>query len=277
MEALSAVEEIVLDTPFGAPSDAYVVGTLGGQRVAFLARHGRGHRFSPHRVNYRPDLYGFKMLGVEYLIGVSACRQPARDLAPGHIVIPNQLFDRTQGRKLSFFDDPEAGTQGLVRPCRGRGSLLQPALGDLLRSSQTDRGCSALGEICSRSRGRCFSTKAESRTFRSWGMDLIGMTTTPEAQLAREAEMSYAVMAHVTDYDVWHESETPVTVEKVDPDVAHRMRRLPKQAVINAAARRGRPLLAAGRLAASTIITNRSAVRREVIERLALLVGHYFG
>ena len=277
MEALSAVEEIVLDTPFGAPSDAYVVGTLGGQRVAFLARHGRGHRFSPHRVNYRANLYGFKMLGVEYLIGVSACGSLREDLAPGHIVIPNQLFDRTQGRKLSFFDDPEVGTEGLV-----------------VHVGVADPFCSLLSDICFEAvkqtgaavhwggnfvtiEGPRFSTKAESRTFRSWGMDLIGMTTTPEAQLAREAEMSYAVMAHVTDYDVWHESETPVTVEKVIQTLLANAE-VAKQAVINAVQllEGVGPSPQQGALR-DAIITNRSAVRREVIERLTLLVGHYFG
>ena len=114
MEALTDVAEVVLETPFGAPSDAYVVGTMAGQRVAFLARHGRGHRVSPSRVNYRANIYGFKMLGVEYLIGVSACGSLREDIAPGHIVIPDQLFDRTSKRAGSFFDDPDAGTGGLV-------------------------------------------------------------------------------------------------------------------------------------------------------------------
>ena len=204
MESLQDVEERDVATPFGEPSDSYFVGTLHGCRVAFLARHGRGHGVSPSRLNQRANIYGFKSLGVEYLIGVSACGSLREDFEPGHIVIPDQLFDRTRNRALSFFDDPEAGTDGLV-----------------VHASLSEPFCPFLSEVCYRAaketgisvhqggnfitiEGPRFSTRAESHVFRSWGMDLIGMTTTPEAQLAREAEMSYAVMAHVTDYDVWH-------------------------------------------------------------------------
>ena len=215
MEALQDVHEVALETPFGKPSDNYIVGNLHGQQVAFLARHGRGHHISPTRLNQRANIYGFKMLGVEYLIGVSACGSLQEQYAPGHIVIPDQLFDRTCSRALSFFDDPTVGTDGLV-----------------MHVGVAEPFCSLLSELCYYAvqatgnpvhrggnlitiEGPRFSTKAESRVFRSWGMDLIGMTTTPEAQLAREAEMSYAVMAHVTDYDVWHDEEDPVTVEMV--------------------------------------------------------------
>lgn len=276
IEQLEDIEEIRLDTPFGAPSDAYIVGTIGGQRVAFLPRHGRGHRISPSRLNYRANLYGFKLLGVEYVIGVSACGSLQEQIAPGHIVVPDQLFDRTHGRAGSFFDDPEAGTAGLVT-----------------HVSVADPFCLYLSEICYRAvqqtgnpvhrggnfitvEGPRFSTKAESRVFRGWGMDIIGMTTTPEAQLAREAEMSYAVMAHVTDYDVWHESEEPVTVDAViktllrNADVA-------KQAVVNAITL----LAGAGQTPQANamrdaLITARAAVPPEIIERLKPIVGKYY-
>ncbi|MFN8445283.1 MAG: S-methyl-5'-thioadenosine phosphorylase [Caldilineaceae bacterium] len=276
IEALTNVEEVTLNTPFGSPSDNYIVGTLHGQRVAFLPRHGRGHRISPTRLNQRANIYGFKMLGVEYLIGVSACGSLQEHIAPGHIVIPDQLLDRTTGRSLSFFDDPAVGTDGLV-----------------VHISVADPFCPRLSQICYEAvqqagahvhmggnfvtiEGPRFSTKAESRVFRTWGMDIIGMTTTPEAQLAREAEMSYAVMAHVTDYDVWHESEEPVTVEMVVQTLM-RNADIAKQAVANAIAllANAGPTPQANALR-DAIMTNKKLVRPDVVEKLKLIVGRYF-
>ena len=276
MEALTDVEEIVLETPFGAPSDAYITGTLHGQRVAFLARHGRGHRISPTRLNQRANIYGFKMLGVEYLIAVSACGSLRERIHPGHIVIPHQLFDRTSGRALSFFDDPAVGTDGLV-----------------VHVSVAHPFCDMLSEICAKAvvqagadvhrggnfvtiEGPRFSTRAESFAFREWGMDIIGMTTTPEAFLAREAEMSYACMAHVTDYDVWHATEEAVTVDAVirtllrNADVA-------KQAVSNAIAllADSGPSPYADALK-DAIITNKAVVPAQAVENTRLIVGKYF-
>ena len=276
MEALQDVEEVRLETPFGPPSDSYMVGTLHGQRVAFLARHGRGHRISPTRLNQRANIYGFKMLGVEYLIGVSACGSLREHLKPGHIVIPDQLFDRTRLRPLSFFDDPDVGTDGLV-----------------VHVSVAEPFCDFLSSICYRAveqtgnpvhlggnfvtiEGPRFSTKAESRAFRQWGMDIIGMTTTPEAQLAREAEMSYAVMAHVTDYDVWHESEEPVTVEAVIRTLMHNSE-VAKQAVANAIAllADAGPSPQANALE-NAIITDRALVPKKAIDNLEAIIGKYF-
>lgn len=275
METLTDIQEVVLDTPFGAPSDAYIIGMMAGQRVAFLARHGRGHRISPSRVNYRANIYGFKLLGVEYLIGVSACGSLREDIAPGHIVIPDQIFDRTHGRKLSFFDDPDAGTDGLVVHI-GVADPFCPTLADICYEAVAEAGAPVhWGGAFITVEGPRFSTKAESRTFRSWGMDIIGMTTTPEAQLAREAEMSYAVMAHVTDYDVWHESETPVTVEMVVQTLLANTA-VAKQAVTNAIRR----LATAGPSPQAdalrdAIITNRAAIRPDIIAHLAPLLGKY--
>ncbi|MDE0311909.1 MAG: S-methyl-5'-thioadenosine phosphorylase [Caldilineaceae bacterium] len=276
METLSEIEEIELDTPFGKPSDAYIVGTLHGQRVAFLARHGRGHRISPTRLNQRANIYGFKMLGVEYLIAVSACGSLQERFRPGDIVIPDQIFDRTRLRGLSFFDDPKVGTEGLV-----------------VHVSVAHPFCDFLSDICLRAvdqagatvhrggnfvtiEGPRFSTKAESIVFRQMGMDIIGMTTTPEAFLAREAEMSYACMAHVTDYDVWHETEEAVTVEAVIRMLMHNAE-VAVKAVANAI-----ELLAdcgpsphADALQ-DALITDRKAVPAEVIDRLELIVGKYF-
>ena len=277
LDALADIEEVSLETPFGAPSDAYITGTLHGQRVAFLARHGRGHRISPTRLNQRANIYGFKMLGVEYLIGVSACGSLRERFAPGHIVIPDQLLDRTSGRALSFFDDPSVGTDGLV-----------------MHVSVAHPFCAVLSDVCVRAveqtgatvhnggafvtiEGPRFSTKAESHAFRGWGMDIIGMTTTPEAFLAREAEMSYACMAHITDYDVWHETEEAVTVEAVirtllrNADVA-------KNAVTNAIARLAgigpSPYADALR---DALITHKAAVPSQAVENTRLIVGKYFG
>jgi 5'-methylthioadenosine phosphorylase len=276
MEALQAVEEIQLTTPFGAPSDSYIVGTLHGQRVAFLPRHGRGHVINPSRLNQRANIYGFKLLGVEYLIGVSACGSLQEQYAPGHIVIPDQLFDRTSGRALSFFDDPAVGTAGLVVHV----SVADPFCGFLssvcYQAVQATGNPVHLGGNFVTIEGPRFSTKAESRVFRSWGMDIIGMTTTPEAQLAREAEMSYAVMAHVTDYDVWHESAEPVTVEMVIRTLHHNAD-VAKQAVANAI-----QLLAnAGPspyhdALAYAIITDKRRVLPTVVEKLQHIVGRYF-
>jgi len=172
-----------------------------------MARHGRGHRISPTRLNQRAHIYGFKTLGVEYLIGVSACGSLQEHIHPGDIVIPDQLFDRTSGRALSFFDDPTVGTEGIVAHV-GLADPFCPLLSDFCYQAVEATGNRVhKGGGFVTIEGPRFSTKAESRIFRSWGMDIIGMTTTPEAQLAREAEMSYAVMASVTDYDVWHETE----------------------------------------------------------------------
>jgi 5'-methylthioadenosine phosphorylase len=266
----------VLETPFGSPSDSYLVGKLEGQSVAFLARHGRGHRISPTCVNYRANVYGFKQLGVEYLIGVSACGSLQEHIAPGHMVIPDQLFDRTAGRPSSFFDDPDAGTGGLVVHVSVADPFC-PLLSDVLYQAVKEAGVAVhRGGNFVTVPGPRFSTKAESRVFRSWGMDLIGMTTTPEAQLAREAEMSYAVMAHVTDYDVWHETEEAVTVEAVIRVLLHNAE-VAKAAVANAIRRLADagPTPQAGALR-DAIITHKSLVRPDVVERLSLIIGPYF-
>jgi 5'-methylthioadenosine phosphorylase len=276
MEALTDVEEIKLETPFGAPSDAYIVGTLHGQRVAFLARHGRGHRISPTRLNQRANIYGFKLLGVEYLIGVSACGSLQEHIHPGDIIIPDQLFDRTSGRALSFFDDPTVGTEGLVVHV-GLADPFCPFLSDYcVRAAESTSNRVHRGGGFVTIEGPRFSTKAESRIFRSWGMDIIGMTTTPEAQLAREAEMSYAVMAHVTDYDVWHETEEPVTVDAVVRVLMHNAE-IAKQAVAGAVAdlANAGPSPYADALR-DAIISDKRHVDPAVVARLAPLVGKYF-
>ena len=277
MDTLTDVEEVELNTPFGKPSDAYLVGTLHGQRVAFLARHGRGHRISPTRLNQRANIYGFKMLGVEYLIAVSACGSLQERLRPGDIVIPDQIFDRTRLRALSFFDDPDVGTGGLVVHV----SVANPFCDDL--SDICYRAVEQTGATAHRGgnfvtiEGPRFSTRSESIVFRKMGMDIVGMTTTPEAFLAREAEMSFACMAHVTDYDVWHETEEAVTVDAVIR-MLKRNAELALEAVANAIAllAESGPSPHANALR-DALITDRNAVPVEVIDRLELLVGKYFG
>lgn len=210
MDDLTEREARRIDTPFGAPSDAILIGTLRNRRVAFLPRHGRGHVHNPSEVPYRANIYALKTLGVKYLIAISACGSLRESMAPGHIVVPDQLFDFTKGKRAhTFFENGFVAHVGVADPfsiemSKVVGNAVQQAGGTLHPS-----GTFITIE------GPRFSTKAESNLFRQWGMSIIGMTTSPEAYLAREAEMAYACMAHVTDYDVWHETEEPVSVEQV--------------------------------------------------------------
>ncbi len=273
--ALQDVEEIWLDTPFGQPSDAYIVGTLEGQRVAFLSRHGRGHRIGPTRLNSRANVWGFKKLGVEYLIAVSACGSLQEHLAPGDIVVPDQLYDHTRLRSLSFFDDVGAGTDGIVVHVSVANPYCEFLSEVCYRAVQAAGATAHLGGAFVTIEGPRFSTKAESRAFRQLGLSIIGMTATPEAFLAREAEMSYAVMAHITDYDVWHESEEPVTVDAVIR-VLLRNAEVAKQSVTNAV----RMLDQAGpspyrNALQDAIITQRGLWPEQAVQRLDLLIGKY--
>lgn len=209
MDGLTDIEERVIDTPFGKPSDAFVIGTLEGRRVAFVPRHGKGHFLTPTEVPYQANIYAMKSLGVKYLLAVSACGSLREDYAPGHICVPDQLYDNTKLRKSSFFGDTIVAHV----------SVADPFSAEL--SKAVANSVSAVGGTVHEGggfitiEGPRFSTRAESNIFRQWGLSIIGMTTSPEAYLAREAEMAFACMAHVTDYDVWHESEEPVTVEMV--------------------------------------------------------------
>jgi 5'-methylthioadenosine phosphorylase len=208
-ENLTNLETFEVDTPFGKPSSPITVGTLAGKRVAFLARHGIGHIYTPSEVNYAANIYAVKSLGIRRVVAVSACGSLRDDFAPGHLVLPDQLFDFTRNRRRSFFGD------GLVAHV----SVADPFCEDL--SKLVLKAVNQTGAIIHRGgtfitiEGPRFSTKAESNLFRAWGMDIIGMTTSPEAFLAREAELCYISLAHITDYDVWHLSEEPVNVEMI--------------------------------------------------------------
>ena len=209
MAELQDVEPVRMNTPFGKPSDEIVTGTLHGRRVAFLPRHGRGHSFSPSAIPYRANIMAMKMLGAKYIVSVSACGSLREDYEPGHIVIPDQLFDMTHARERSFFDGGLVAHVSVADPFSPE--LNASLLNAVRRAGGTVHDTGTFITI----EGPRFSSKGESNTYRQWGMSIIGMTTSPEAFLAAEAEMAYAVMAHVTDYDVWHESEQPVTVEMV--------------------------------------------------------------
>ncbi|NJK79735.1 MAG: S-methyl-5'-thioadenosine phosphorylase [Chloroflexaceae bacterium] len=270
MDALTDIEEVTLQTPFGNPSDAFIVGTLAGQRVAFLPRHGRGHILTPTEVPSRANIYGFKQLGVQYLIAVSAVGSLREAYAPGHIVIPDQLFDRTKGiRPFSFFGDGLVVHVQFDRPfCAGLRQRLYAAAQRAGATVHLDGTY-----VCME--GPQFSTIAESEENRRRGHDLIGMTALPEAKLAREAEIAYAILAMVTDYDVWHPSHDTVTVDiviKVLMENASLSQHVVQEAV--ALIGEGYDSLAHHALA-NAIITDRSRIPAAARERVALLVDQY--
>ena len=223
--ALEKTERIEVDTPFGKPSAPILQGLINGKKVVFLARHGIGHVLNPSEVNYRANIYALKSLGVEQIISISACGSLREDFAPGNIVVPSQLFDHTRMRKQTFFEEGLVVHVSVAEP-------FCPTLSTLLHQTLTSVGAdSHQGGAMITIEGPRFSTKIESNTFRSWGLSLIGMTTSPEAFLAREAEICYAVMAHVTDYDVWHMSEESVNVDLVIKTL-HKNTELAQQTII---------------------------------------------
>jgi len=207
--ALSNIETFEIDTPYGKTSSPVVVGILDEKKVAFLARHGVGHIFSPTEVNYRANIYALKKIGARRVVSISACGSLREDYEPGHFVVPNQLFDFTKHRTSSFFGE------GIVAHIGSADPYCDELRKDVIKAvDQTGTTVHDSGVYIT-IEGPRFSTKAESNLYREWGMSIIGMTASPEAFLAREAGMCYATMAHVTDYDVWHVTEKPVTVEMV--------------------------------------------------------------
>jgi 5'-methylthioadenosine phosphorylase len=269
MPGLQDAREYHLDTPFGKTSAPVVIGTLEGERVAFLARHGIGHHLSPGEVPYRANIYALKSLGVQRIVSISACGSLKEEFAPGHIVIPDQIYDNTHGRARSFFGEGLVAHVSVANPyCADLSNQLEPAV--RAAGGVTHRGGSFITI-----EGPRFSTRAESNTYRSWGMSIIGMTAAPEAFLAREAEICYATMAHVTDYDVWHVSEAPVTVEMV-------IQTLNKNtAIAQEAVRRLAGSLRPARecdcedALATALITRKNAIPTETRQKLDLLVNKY--
>ncbi len=267
---LSDTREHFPDTPFGQPSAPILVGTLHNQKIAFLARHGIGHGRNPSQVNYRANIYALKSLGAERVIGVNACGSLREDFRPGDLVVPNQLYDNTKKRDSSFFEEGIAVHISTADPFCGDFSA---QVVEAVRSTGArvhTRGSFLIIE------GPRFSTRLESNTFRSWGMSIIGMTAAPEAFLAREAELCYTTIAHITDYDVWHTSEDPVTVEMILRILNQNMERI-KEAITYLCqhpppSKRTCECPAA---LAGALITSPGVISEETRTRLELLIGKY--
>jgi 5'-methylthioadenosine phosphorylase len=270
MPGFKAEEEVHNETPFGSPSDNYILGELAGRRVAFLARHGRGHRLSPSELNYRANIFGMKALGVERIISLSAVGSLKEEHRPLDFVIPDQFFDRTRSRVSTFFGD------GLVAHI----SFAHPICSELafvVADACADAGVHAThGGTYLCMEGPAFSTKAESNLYRSWGMDVIGMTNLTEAKLAREAEICYATVAMVTDYDCWHPDHDAVTVNQIIATltrnaenacsvVAHAVAKMPAERTCSC-----------GSALFHAIITDRKMVPEATRRKLGILIDKYF-
>ncbi len=270
MAELTDREERRVQTPFGEPSAPYVIGTLRGKRVAFLARHGVGHRLLPSELNFRANIYGLKMLGVEYILSASAVGSLKQEYKPMDLVIPDQFLDRTRGRISTFFGRGLVAHVGFAHPFCGR--LSELAFG----SARTAGATVHQGGTYVCMEGPQFSTLAESQLYRSWGMDIIGMTNLQEAKLAREAEICYATIALVTDYDCWHPDHDQVTVEMIIANLTQNAR-MAQQVIAGAVA--ALPFERACECATAlkhAIITRPDVVPDEVKRELAPIVGKYF-
>ena len=269
LAAIQGLREERLETPFGAPSDVYFTGTLGGVPVAFLSRHGRGHRLSPTEINYRANVCGFKMLGCDALLSASACGSLREELAPRHAVVPDQFIDRTRHRKDTFFEDGIVAHAGLADP-------VCPELAhDLAEGGRAGGLTVHRGGIYVCMEGPQFSTRAESNLYRSWGADVIGMTNLTEARLCREAEICYASLALVTDYDCWREATESVSVESILAilvENAAAARRAMSEAVARVRSDRPCGCREAMRFG---IITDRNAVSETARQRLRPVAGRY--
>ncbi|MBN1681685.1 MAG: S-methyl-5'-thioadenosine phosphorylase [Anaerolineae bacterium] len=272
MPELTGVTTHQIETPYGMPSDAVRVGTLAGQRVAFIPRHGRGHIYNPTEVPYRANLFALKLLGVRHVIGVSACGSLREEFEPGHIVVPDQLIDRTSAdRPRSFFEEGLVVHVSTADPfCPGLSAVIADAV-------EASGGTVHRAATYVTVEGPRFSTRAESALYRQWGMGIIGMTTSPEAFLAREAEMCYAIMAHVTDYDVWHATEEDVSVDLVVQTFSANIR-LAQRALVEAVRRLAEieDDCTCHHALDGAFITDRDHVPAETLERLWPIVQPYF-
>ncbi len=271
MAELTERTEVTVETPFGPPSGPYVTGTLSGRKVAFLARHGAGHRIQPSDLNFRANIYGFKTLGVERLLSASAVGSLKEEYAPLDLVIPDQFFDRTKGRISTFFGNGLVGHVAFAHPfCEH----LSTTLYDAATSAGGARIHKGGTYVCME--GPQFSTRAESLLYRSWGMDIIGMTNLQEAKLAREAEICYATLALVTDYDCWHPDHDSVTVDLIVANL-HQNARTAQRVMAGAVA----ALAAAPRTCgcasalATALITQAESVPVETKRALAPIIGKY--
>jgi len=269
IEGLTGVKEVKVKTPFGNPSDAYITGALGEVEMVFLPRHGRGHRLLPSELNYRANIFGMKKLGVEQIISVSAVGSMREAIKPGDIVVVDQFLDRTKGREATFFGNGIVGHVEFADPvCSPLSNTLYQA-GKRVKASMHKGGT----YICIE--GPQFSTRAESKVYRKWGVDVIGMTNVPEVKLAREAEICYATLALSTDYDCWHETEESVTVEMI-LDTLKRNVAMAKAIILEAV--KSMPERGGCRCdtaAQYAIITDRKAIPATVKEELQPLFGKY--
>lgn len=269
MQGLEETRELDIDTPFGKPSAPIIIGTLEGTRVAFLARHGIGHHITPSEVPYQANIFALKSLGVQRIISVSACGSLKEEFEPGHVVVPDQIYDNTNSRPRTFFGDGFVAHVGVADP------FCDDLSGQLESAVRVAGGVVHRGGAFITIEGPRFSTKAESNTYRSWGMSIVGMTASPEAFLAREAEICYATMAHVTDYDVWHVSEAPVTVEMVLQTLAKNTKLAQESIHILAQKLKQERVCECGHALASAMITNKDAIPPATLQKLDLLVGKY--
>jgi 5'-methylthioadenosine phosphorylase len=270
MAELTGRHEITVSTPFGEPSGPYVTGVLRGQKVAFLARHGAGHRILPSELNFRANIFGFKTLGVEWILSASAVGSLRADIAPLDLVVPDQFFDRTRGRISTFFGNGLAAHVGFGHP-------VSAVVADILHAGAVSAGARVhKGGTYVCMEGPAFSTKAESEFYRHNGFDIIGMTNLQEAKLAREAEIAYATLALVTDYDCWHPDHDAVTVDMVVSNLQHNAR-IAQQVIAYAVEQLGtglHPNDCASALA-TAIMTRPEAIPEQVKRDLAPIIGKY--
>lgn len=269
MPGFEAQQEVAVDTPWGPPSDRYVVGRLAGKEVAFLARHGRGHRISPPELNFRANIFGMKSLGVERIISLSAVGSLKEEHRPLDFVIPDQFFDRTRGRASTFFGD------GVVVHL----SFADPVCPQLVETvTQACRGAGVAVKqggtyLCME--GPAFSTKAESNVYRAWGMDVIGMTNLQEAKLAREAEICYVTVAMVTDYDCWHPDHDAVTVNDIISNLTKNAENAARVVAASVTHMPSSRECKCGSALAHAIITDRKLIPESSRRKLNLLIGKY--
>ena len=259
-----------IETPFGKPSGEYIIGELEGKRVAFLPRHGKGHRISPSEINFLANIYGFKKLGVEQIISVSAVGSMNEEIAPGDVVIIDQFFDRTKLRPVTFFKDGIVGHIGFSDP-------ICPVLSNILYESGKKKGYRThKGGTYICIEGPQFSTRAESRVYRQWGVDVIGMTNIPEAKLAREAEICYSTICMVTDYDCWHETEETVSVEGVIKILMENVEKAKEIIRTSIPMIESQRRCECSRALECAVITSPKHISLEARKRLELLLGKYW-
>ena len=269
IEGLEDIETISVDTPWGSPSDELVTGILGDVRMVFLPRHARGHVLTPSEINYRANVFAMKKLGAEWIIAVSAVGSMREDIAPGHVVVPDQYYDHTKGRRSTFFSEGIAAHVSMADP-------VCPVLSKVLVQAARDSGATVHeGGIYICMEGPQFSTRAESNIYRSWGVDVIGMTNMPEAKLAREAEICYASLALSTDYDCWHDGHDDVTVDDLIETLTRNValsRDVIKRAVPEVATPRE---CVCSNALQNAIITSSDSITQEVKDRLGILIERY--